>query len=358
MAEDADAEDKTEEPSQKRLDEARREGITQFSRDAVDAALLTAGVVGLMIYGPAIGTGLLELMRFDLGHLDYHELSQGRVQQIFANLLDRGLGLLGPLMVILVAVSVGACIAQVGFVITPEKLSPKFDQLNPAQGLSKLFSAAGTVKGLLAIAKILALGVIAYVIVRGRAAQIFNIGQGNLNSAQSTIWSLLLRLMLAMTVAIAIIGAIDYLYQRRRYLSGVRMTKDEAKREFKQEEGDPEIKARRRQMAREMVRRKMLAAVPKATVVVTNPTHYAVALQYDLGQEGAPIVTAKGTGGFARRIIEEAKQHNVTIIERPELARLIYKNVKEFTQIPQALFFVVAELISLVYRLEKRQLGS
>jgi flagellar biosynthesis protein FlhB len=296
----------------------------------------------------------LEYVRFDLSHLDYQELSRGRVQQMFANLLDRGLGLLGPLMIILVVASVGACIAQVGFTITPEKLTPKPEQLNPAQGLSKLFSAAGAVKGLLAIAKILALGIVAYVIVRGRAAVIFNIGQGTLQGAQYLIWSLLLRLMLAMSAVIALIGAIDFLYQRRRYLAGVRMTKDEAKREFKQEEGDPEIKARRRQLAREMLRRKMLAAVPQATVVVTNPTHYAVALQYELGQEGAPVVTAKGKGSFALRIVELAKLHGVMVVERPELARFIYKNVKEFTQIPQALFLAVAELISLVYRLQKR----
>lgn len=354
MAEDADAEDKTEEPSQKRLEEARREGITQFSRDAVDAALLTAGVVGLLIFGRAIGTGILEYVRYDLAHLDYQELARGRVQQLFENLFDRGLGLLGPIMILLSVTSIGACIAQVGFVITPERLTPKFEQLNPSQGLSRLFSTAGAVKGLLAIAKILALGLVAYFIVRGRAALIFNIGQGNLQLAQYQIWSILLRLMLALSAVIAIIGAIDFLYQRRRYLAGVRMTKDEAKREFKQEEGDPEIKARRRQMAREMLRRKMLAAVPQATVVVTNPTHYAVALQYELGQDEAPIVTAKGKGMFALRIIEEAKRNNVMVLERPELARFMYKNVKEFTSIPQGLFLAVAELISLVYRLQKR----
>jgi flagellar biosynthetic protein FlhB len=161
-----------------------------------------------------------------------------------------------------------------------------------------------------------------------------------------------MRLAAFLAGVLALIGIADFIYQKRRFENSLRMTKQEVKDEMKREEGDPMIKARIRQLGRERARRRMLAAVPKATVVITNPLHLAVALRYEQGKgKSAPVLVAKGAGALARRIVAIARQHGVPVFERPPLAQALYKNVPEDKEIPQALFKVVAEILALVYRL-------
>jgi flagellar biosynthetic protein FlhB len=242
-------------------------------------------------------------------------------------------------------------VAQVGFQINTEKLSPDFDKLNPANGVMRLFSVAALVRGGLMLLKVAALALVAYIVLEGRAGIIASLSRDRLAGAAPAAWTVVMRLALYLTGAVALVAVLDYFYQRYRFEQNLRMTKEEVKRELKEEEGDPLIKARIRQIARERTRRKMLAEVPKATVVVTNPTHYAVALRYDPTRDDAPVVVARGAGAFARRIAEVAREKGVVVIERPPLARALHAGVKEGKPIPGTLFKAVAEVLAFVYRL-------
>lgn len=257
-----------------------------------------------------------------------------------------------PWLGVLLAAGVAASVVQAGFQITPERLAFKPEKLNPAEGAQRLFSTAALVKGGLAVLKVLAIGGVAYWVVEGRQGVIVGLTRYRLEPATTAAWAVAMRLALYLTAATAAVAALDYLYQRRRFETSLMMTKQEVKEELKQEEGDPQLKHRMRQIARERSRRKMLAEVPKSTVVITNPTHYAVALRYTPGTDAAPVLVAKGSGASALKIAELARKNGVPVVERPLLARGIYAAVKEGMPIPNALFRTVAEVIAFVYRLK------
>lgn len=350
MAEDVDPESKTEDPSPRRREEARRQGQIPFSTELVGAAVLLAAVVGLIYFGRGIGDGLLDVFRTDLREAFRPDLTPALAQELFTRLLLRALGVLTPFFGALLAAGVAASVAQVGLQITPEKLEFKPDRLNPADGAKRLFSVAALVKGGLGLLKVAAIGGVAYWVLEGRGGVLLTLGRQTLGGAAEAAWALALRLALYLVGATAFIAAIDYFYQRRRFEVGLRMTKQELKDELKQEEGDPQLKHRMRQLARERMKKKMLTAVPKATVVITNPTHYAVALRYTAG-DAAPVVVAKGAGAFAAKIRELARTHSVPLIERPVLARALYAGVKDGQPIPAGLFQAVAEVLAFIYRL-------
>lgn len=350
MAEDVDPESKTEDPSPRRREEARKQGQIPFSTELVGAAVLLAAVVGLMYFGGDIGHTLLTVFRTDLPQLARSDLTPQDVQELCTRVAVQALAALAPFFVALLAAGVAASVAQVGIQFTPEKFEPKPDRLNPAEGAKRLFSTAALVKGGLGVLKIAAIGGIAYWVLEGRGGVILSLDRQRLVGAVGAAWEVVMRLALYLVGATAFIAAIDYLYQRYRFEQGLKMTKQEVKDELKHEEGDPMLKAKMRQIARERMKRKMLKAVPQATVVITNPTHYAVALRYDEG-DAAPVLVAKGAGAFAAKIRELARQHGVPLVERPVLARGIYATVKEGRAIPAALFRAVAEVLAFIYRL-------
>lgn len=350
MAEDVDPESKTEDASPRRREEARKQGQIPFSAELVGAAVLLAAVIGLIYFGGDIGRTMFDIVRTDLRELSRPELSPRQVQDLCGQAMLRALAAMAPFFGSLLAAGVAASVAQVGLQFTPEKFEFKPEKLNPAEGAKRLFSVAALVKGGLGLLKVAAIGGIAYWVLEGRGGVITSLGRHSLAGAVGAAWDVVLRLALYLVGATAFIAAIDYLYQRRRFEQGLKMTKQEVKDEHKQEEGDPQLKARMRQLARERMKRKMLTAVPKATVVITNPTHYAVALRYDAG-DPAPVVVAKGAGAFAQKIRELARKHAIPLVERPVLARGIYATVKEGQAIPAALFQAVAEVLAFIYRL-------
>lgn len=350
MAEEVDRESKTEDPTPRRREEARRQGQVPFSSELVGSLVLLAGVVGLMYIGPAIWAAMLDVFRHDLRLLFHPEMGTEDARVLLQRALIRMLSAMGPFFAVLLAIGVGAGLIQVGFQLNTEKMAPDFDKLNPALGLQRLFSVAAVVRGLLTILKVVALGAVAYLVLERRAGVITGLSRDRLAGAAAAAWSVVLRLGLFLAGAIALVAVLDYLYQRRRFEQSLRMTREEVKRELKEDEGDPQIKARIRQIQRERSRRKMLAEVPKATVVVTNPQHYAVALRYDPTRDAAPVVVAKGSGVFARRIAELARGHAVPVLERPPLARALHA-LREGQPIPGPLFRAVAEVIAFVYRM-------
>lgn len=351
MAEDADPESKTEDPSPKRREEARKRGQIPYSQEMVGGAILLAGLIGIGSFGDRIGLAMLDAFRSGLSRLVTRDLTSDGAAEVIARTGLATIVATLPLYAVFLAVSIALGIVQVGFQITPEKMEVDFDKLNPAKGVGRLFSTAAVVRGGIALLKVLGLSAVAYWIVEGRFGLVSGANRDRLDAAVGTAWSLVLRLGTYQAGAIAAVGLIDYIYQRRRFETSLRMTKQEVKDEQKQEDGDPQYKVRMRQIARERARRKMLAEVPKAAVVVTNPSHYAVALRYDQGRDAAPVLVAKGAGVLARRIREIAADNRVPVVERPEVARAIYATVKEGQAIPPNLFRAAAEVIAFVLRL-------
>jgi flagellar biosynthetic protein FlhB len=210
------------------------------------------------------------------------------------------------------------------------------------------------VKGLTGLVKVAVLAVLVWVVLRSRAGVFGSLGQGDVPTAAILAWGLVVRLALFLGAAFVIIGAVDYAYQRYRLEQALKMTKQEVKDEAKREEGDPLIKQRVRRRQRELAKRRMLDEVPNATVVVTNPTHFAVAIRYDRQTMKAPRVIAKGVGDLAKRMAARARLHGVPVLERPPVARALFKGVPVGNEIPQEFFVAVAEVIAFVYNLRKR----
>lgn len=349
--------ERTEEATPKRREEAREQGQVAFSAELVGGLVVLAALAGLLAFGRQTGAGLLDLFRTELSRLRAHaergagEFDVARARVLAAGCFERFLALVGPLFALVAAVAFGANVAQVGWHLTPDRLEPDFERLNPANGLQRLFSLPAFGKGLVALLKVAVLAAVAYAVLHGRVGTLTGLGYGRLAGSVAAAWDLCLRLSLWMAAALVLFGAADYAWQRRRFEASIRMTKPEIKEEQKREEGDPLIRQRVRRLQRERARQQMLRAVPRATVVVTNPTHVAVALEYKTGAGAAPLVVAKGAGAIAQRIAEIARRHNVPVLERPPVARALYRVVPVGREIPAELFRVVAEVIALVYRL-------
>lgn len=351
MADEIDPESKTEEASPKRREDARRQGQIPFSSELVGATTLLAGVVGLANFGAPLGAAMLGIFRHDLPRIVHAEFETADVQFLFTRTTITILVALLPILGAMVAGGFAASVIQAGFQITPERLEWKLDRLNPVTGFSRLVSFSSAMKGFLAVLKVVAVATVAYVVVTGRASVISGLSRDRVDGAAFSAWVVITRLAIALAAAAFVISLIDTIYQRRKFEIELRMSKQEVKEELKESEGDPLLKGRMRQLARERARRKMLAEVPKATVVITNPTHYAVALRYEAETDLAPVLVAKGTGAVAETIMRLARAHGIPLVERPPLARALHAGVREGQPIPAVLFRAVAELIAFVYRL-------
>lgn len=349
MAEE-EGQQRTEEPTPRRREEAAKRGQVPFSPELTAAAVLMAGVLILMVSGGAVGDRLLDVFRSDFRALP-RELSVSEAEELGGRLFGRMTAVLGAFFVVAVVAAIGAAVAQLGFRVLPERLAPDLDRISPAAGLARLFSAQSAKRALLSLLKAGALAVIAWLVIRSRAGEILGLSRGSAKEAVSNGWDVCLRLLLYLAGALLAVGVVDYVFQWRRIEAALRMTKQEVKEEIKREEGDPMIRARIRTLQRQRAQQRALASVPRATVVVTNPVHYAIALRYDRGADRAPVVVAKGAGVMARQISDVARRHAVPVLERPPLARALFAAVKEGQEIPPGLFRAVAEVIAFVFRL-------
>jgi flagellar biosynthetic protein FlhB len=350
MAEDFD-QSKTEAPTQRRREEARQQGQVAVSAELITGALLLTGVLILWQTAPRLASGFFELAQQGLLSIQYTDFSSERAQSTLAGVASQMGNLLGSFFGLLFAVAIGLGAAQVGLHFVPALLLPKWEKLSPVEGWSRVFSRAAVVRGLLAVLKVAAVAALAAWVMRGRAAAIMTLGEGSLNYAAAQAWAVAIRLALAIAAALALLGVADYAYQRFRFEQSLRMSRQELKEELKREEGDPQMRARIRRLQREAARKRMMQEVPKATVVITNPTELAVALRYERGTMPAPRVVAKGAGFVAQRIVELARQHAVPIVERKPVAQALFKAAQVGQEIPAGLFLAVAEVLAYLYRL-------
>jgi flagellar biosynthetic protein FlhB len=352
LAEDSDLE-KTESATPRRLDKAREEGQVARSRELSTFALLAAGFYGVWGLSGTIGYHMQTMLRTAFT-FDHTSVFETRRMLIGAGVAGReGLSALWPILALTGAAALLAPLALGGWLISTKSLEPNFSRLDPIAGLGRMFSINGPIQLGLSVAKTLVVGVIGATAIWQRRDDILALATQPLLAALSNAFHLI-AVCCGMTVAgMFLVAALDVPYQIWTFHKKLRMTKEEVKREHRENEGDPHVKGRIRQQQRAMARRRMMVEVPKADVVVTNPTHFAVALQYTDGEMRAPKVIAKGVNLVAARIRELATEHNVPLLEAPPLARALYHNVELNKEIPGPLYGAVAEVLAWVYQLRR-----
>ena len=351
MAEDFDRESKTEAPTPRRREQAYEQGQFAISAELTAGVVVFVGIGALAMLAHTLGDGLLVNTRIDLATMTTRDMPTGLVESMLGTMFGRGLAIVGFLFCLLFAAALAANLAQVGFRLNSDRLGMDWDRVSPFH-FDRLLSWAKLVRGLVLMLKITAVAAVAWWILRDRGGEISHLGDTSLSAALAGQWRVTIRLALGMAGTLLAIGVIDYAWQRWRFERTLYMTKQELKDEIKREEGDPQIRMRIRKMQREAAQRKMFHEVPKATVVVTNPTHLAVAIRYEPGKMEAPKVIAKGADHIAKRIVALARAHGVPVLERKSLAQALYRTVRIDREVPMGLYIVVAEVLAYVFRLK------
>jgi flagellar biosynthetic protein FlhB len=349
---------RTEAATPKKRDEARQKGNVPKSREFSSALILLGAYGALHFSSGYMMKGLTEILRdFFMASPKQLETVAGMHAMLIEIVLRSGL-VLAPILAVTFLCAYGANIAQVGFLFTTEPLTPSFDRLNPISGVGRLFSMNALGELCKAIIKFFLVGLLAWRIIREELPALPGIIDRTTPEIVTYLASIVSRLVVHCGSALLVLAAADYLFQRWNFEKSIKMTKDEIRQEGKDAEGDPAVKGRIRSLQREMSRRRIMQEVPKADVIITNPTHFAVALKYERGLGmTAPKVTAKGADLTAKRMREVAKEHGVPIVERPPLARALYANVDEGQEIPEEFYRAVAEVLAYVYRLRNPRIA-
>lgn len=341
---------KTEAATPRRREDARKKGDVAFSPDLTGALVLLAAAIGLWFSGETLGRRLADVLTDVLPRLSGENLGPAEAVVWGRWFLARFLQLTAVVMGGLVGVGLLASALQAGIQVTTEPLSPNWSKVSPFEGWSKIFSLDGVVRGLLSLVKLTVAASIGVGLTWSRWSDIRFGTRGPLEGSIAVTWKGAVAIILSLSLAALVLAAVDYFFRWFRHEKKLRMSRQELKDEVKEDQGDPQNRARIRSLQRQAATRKSLKQVPEATIVITNPTHIAVALKYRPGQSGAPLVVAKGKGAVAQRIREIAREHGVPVQEHKPLARALYKMVEVGQEIPIDLYHAVAEILALVYR--------
>ncbi|MGB9731266.1 MULTISPECIES: flagellar biosynthesis protein FlhB [Calditerrivibrio] len=345
--------DRTEEATPRRKQKAIEEGNVPKSRELATGITFLVAVLILYFYMPPM------VEEFKSSFITYFSMYNYRINKestylLLIEVLKSIAKVTLPLLFILVFVAILSNIVQFGVIFSSKALELKWDRVNPITGFGRLFSKKSLFELLKSILKIFFLGFAAFFIIKSKIATIVTLADADAISSIHFLGKLIYEVSFKLAIIIMVIALIDFLYQRWQYYEDLKMTKQEVKEEFKQMEGDPLIKQRIRSMQREMARKRMMEEVPKADVVITNPTHYAVAIKYDMAKDRAPKVVAKGQRLIALKIREIASKNNVLIHEDPPLARTLFSSVEVGEEIPENLYKAVAEILAMVYKLKNK----
>ena len=358
MAEEQDDSQKTEEPTQRKLDEARKKGQVATSQEVKHGFVLLGGLIAVAALAPLASGRMAERMGGFLGRLETVPTDNRALIDLVASASgELALILLAP-FIVFVVMAIAGSLVQHGPLLSAESLKPKLEKISPLKGLKRQFSIKAVAEFLKGIAKIAVVGAIAATVVWPELARIELFAGMPMDAVLDRVWIMAVKMMIAVLAVVAVIAGLDYLLQRYQHQKQQRMTKQEVKDEFKQTEGDPTVKARLKQIRMDRARRRMMAAVPEADVVITNPTHFAVAMAYKPDSMDAPKVVAKGADEIAHRIREVARAHDVALVENPPLARALYQSVEIDQSIPPEHYKAVAEVISYVFRLQGRSVPN
>ncbi len=346
--------EKTEKATPKRKQDARKKGQVLHSREISSALVLLIIFLSIKLLGNYMYreiTAFFLLCVNDLA-ISFDSWSVTEVIRLLGTAMVQLLKIVGPVFGIALVVGVVANYAQVGSLFTMETLKPKFSNLSPIKGIKRIFSVRGLVELVKSLTKIAVVGIVAWQSLRAEENNIVKLMDLDLIASAGYIISTAIDIAVKICVIMVIIGVLDYGYQWWQFEKDLKMTKQEVKEEYKEMEGNPEIKQKIKQKQREMSMRRMLSEVPKADVVITNPTHFAIAIRYDPQKAPAPIVVAKGQDYLAQRIKDVAKANGVETVENKPLAQALYKAVEIGKQVPPELYQTVAEILAFVYQLK------
>jgi len=350
--------EKTERATPKRREEARKKGNVAKSIEINSSVVLITLLLVLQFGGGYIFNQISLYTRFLFENFDTMSVNQDNLSGYIGLAGMALLKIIGPIVFIILAVSLVANIAQVGPMISSEAISPKFNKLNPISGFKKiLFSRKSLVELVKNIFKILLIGTVAYVTIKGDIQEYIPLMDKEPSQIFKFVCYATFKVGIRIALVLLALSIFDFMFQKWEFEKSIRMTKQEIKEEYKQLEGDPQIKARIRSIQREMARRRMIQEIPEADVVVTNPTEIAVALKYDTKEMDAPVVLAKGKGKIAERIKEIAIEHNIPIVENKPLAQALFKATEIGDEIPEEFFQTVAEVLAYVYRLKNKKVA-
>ncbi|MEI5906189.1 flagellar biosynthesis protein FlhB [Bacillus spongiae] len=346
--------EKTEKATPKKRQESRKKGQTAKSQDVNTAFVLLAVFLFLLFGGSFIGKIIFQLFHHTFEDYMLISLSASTVEAIAIEVFQQMMLLLAPVMLIAMISAIVSNYLQIGFLFSTEPLKPKLEKIDPIKGFKRIFSMRAIVELIKSILKISFVGTITFIVLWVRIEEVLSLSFKSPAASGKTIISLTIQMGIAASLSLLFLAVFDYLYQKYDFEKNIRMSKQDIKDEFKNTEGDPLIKSKIKQRQREMAQRRMMQEVPQADVIITNPTHFAIALKYDEEKSEAPIVIAKGVDFLAQKIKLIAKEHDVTMVENRPLARALYDTADIGESIPEEFFKAVAEVLAYVYRLKNK----
>lgn len=346
--------EKTEQATPRRRSEARKEGRIPKSVDLTSAAVLVAILVGLKLLGPEIWNVWERLFENDFATITIKPLTDQDLFHLFANQLGFAIRTGGPIMALAVLFGVVVSVAQIGPGFWPNLLVPDFSRVGLISGFSRLFSTRSLVEAGKSLVKLGIVGSVVWSVIHGMANEVANLASVDIQSLPSVVGGMAFQIGIDISIMMLVLSVLDFFFQRYDFEKSIRMSREEIKQEMKQQEGDPIVKSAIRQRGRKLAMKRMMQEVPKADVVVTNPTHFAVALLYDASRMNAPIVLAKGQDELAQKIKEIATDSGIPMVENRPVAQALYKNVEVGRIVPAELYQAVAEILAYVYRLKQR----
>ena len=350
MAEGSDQE-RTEKATPKKREEARKKGQIAKSREIPSVLVLLSSLSVFYFAGHWMFAQLGDIMRDTFQQISLMQMSNESAHILLWRLFQKIILLMAPLIGAVAVAGVIGNLIQTGFFLSSETMSPKLSKLDPIKGVKRLFSLSSLVELVKSILKVVIIGGVSYAMLRGEMDRIPGLVDLDTSSILAFLGSAALKLGFYTCLVLVVLAVLDFVFQKWKLERDLRMTKQEVKDEFRQREGDPMVRSRIRAAQREMAMRRMMEAVPEATVVITNPTHLAIAIKFERNMF-APMVVAKGAGHIAARIRELAQTHHIPIIEQKPLARAIYKDVEIGHYVPVELYQAVAEVLAYVYRLK------
>tara|TARA_R110001599_G_scaffold83628_5_gene224641 strand:+ start:662 stop:1798 length:1137 start_codon:yes stop_codon:yes gene_type:complete len=354
MAEGGDSsQDKSEEPTARRIEKAKEDGQVPRSKELNTTLLLMSGAAGLLIFGDQIGHHLINIMTASFSFTREAAFDPKQMSLYLVNAAVEISQIVIPFLVVLFIAAIVGSIALGGWLFSAKSLVPKFSKLNPIKGIGKMFALKSLVELLKAIAKITVVMTFAVLIIRSQMPELLGLGHESVIPAMAHAAKILAWSFFLLSSTMIIIAAVDVPFQIYDHLKNLKMTKQEVKDEYKDTEGKPEVKQKIRQLQMEMAQRRMMQDVPQADVVITNPTHFSVALRYDPENDGAPILLAKGHDHMALKIREIAKAHGIEQVAAPPLARSVYHHAEVGQEIPSGLYLAVAQVLAYVFQLKQ-----
>ncbi len=343
--------DKTEEATPKRREESKKKGQVAKSKELPMAMGVLVAAVFFWVSGDTMLHSSSEILRGSFSNLIRHDLSTSEFYAVFIGSAEAGMAVMVPFMLVMMIAGVATNVVQTGVMFSVSPIQPKFSKISPVQGLKRLFSAQTVMELIKSIIKIGSVGLTVYLVLASEIGNLPQLAGTGIEALFPYFGGVALRIAFLCAFVLVVLALIDFIFQRAQHSKQLRMTKDEVRREMKDSEGDPMLRARIRNLQRETAKKRMMSDVPGADVVVTNPTHLAVALKYDGNTMAAPRVVAKGAGHIATKIRELAAENGVPLMEDKPLARALYKSVEVGQEVPMDLYQAVAEILAFVYRM-------